>query len=141
MKVRQTDVIRVANELFEQGPDWVVFFHEVLGIKGLIRQVYDTPEAMAAFEKTEEYAEIKQMLSELRRRAAEREHAREATRVITVRMPKTLHESLKAEASEHKVSINQLCIAKLLKIVDEQTDLPKRRDGHARKKKQLEADL
>ncbi len=142
MKQRGNDVIRVASELFEQGPDWVIFFKEVLGIGGIVRQVYDTPEAMAAFERTEEYAEIKQMLSELRRRATEREPSREAIRVITVRMPESLHESLKAEALGHEISINQLCIAKLVKIIDEQNDLPKKRNESARRRKrELEVDL
>jgi hypothetical protein len=38
--------------------------------------------------------------------------------VITVRMPSTLHETLKAEAEEMRVSINTLCISKLMKLID-----------------------
>ena len=34
-------------------------------------------------------------------------------------MPRSLHESLKAEADDMRVSINTLCISKLLKILDE----------------------
>lgn len=141
MKERVPDVYRVANELYEQGPDWVMFFREVLGITGIVRQVYRTPDSMAAFERTEEYAKIKQMLSELRRRAEEREPVRENQRVITVRMPESLHESLKAEASDHKISINQLCIAKLLKIIDERSDLPRRAHAARRRNEELEVDL
>lgn len=32
---------------------------------------------------------------------------------ILVRLPKQLHEELKAEATEQKTSLNQLCVAKL----------------------------
>jgi len=39
--------------------------------------------------------------------------------VVTVRMPRSLHETLKAEAEEMRVSINTLCISKLLKMLDE----------------------
>lgn len=126
MKVRGLDVFRVATELFEQDPDWVTFFREVLGIEGIIRQVYRTPEALGEFERTEEYAQIKQMLAELRRRSEERQPARESQRVITVRMPQSLHESLKGEAQKLDMSINQLCIAKLMKYIDAQLDLPRR---------------
>ena len=69
MQERVRDVLGVASALYDSNPDWIVFFREVLGIEGIIRQVYRTPEDLAAFERTEEYAEIKQMLSELRRRA------------------------------------------------------------------------
>lgn len=142
MKVRRPDVFRVASELFEQDPDWVVFFREVLGIKGLVRQVYATPDALADFERTEEYAQIKHMLSELRRRAEEREPARENLRVITVRMPESLHDSLKGEALKYKISVNQLCITKLMKYIDAQLDLPRKTAAERQEKKEeLEVDL
>jgi predicted HicB family RNase H-like nuclease len=141
MKERLTDVFRVASALFDQGPDWVVFFREVLGIGGVVRQVYRTPEELAVFERTEEYALIKQMLADLRRRADERQPVRESQRVITVRMPESLHDSLKEEAQQLNVSINQLCIAKLVKIIDDYENLPKKNASARRKKVGLEADL
>lgn len=48
----------------------------------------------------------------------------EPTRVVTIRLPKSLHESLKAEAYDHHTSINKLCIAKLLQVVDAQSHSP-----------------
>ena len=43
------------------------------------------------------------------------------TRVITVRLPESLHEALKAEAVDHKTSMNKLCISKLLQaLIDEE---------------------
>ncbi len=140
MKLRGPDVFRVAAELFEQDPDWIVFFREVLGIKGLIRQVYSTPEALGEFERTEEYAQIKQMLAELRRRAEDKLKPKESLRVITVRLPETLHESLKGEAAHLDISINQLCIAKLMKYIDGQIDLPKRSPSRRRNEEELEVD-
>jgi hypothetical protein len=38
--------------------------------------------------------------------------------MITVRLPKSLHEALQAEAHVHRVSMNRLCITKLLQVVD-----------------------
>ena len=42
----------------------------------------------------------------------------EPTRVITVRIPQSLHEALRIEAFEHRTSMNKLCISKLLQFVD-----------------------
>ena len=63
--------------------------------------------------------EIQQMVAKLRERSSEPQDSREPTRVITVRLPKSLHESLRAEAHDRKTSMNKLCISKLLQIVDE----------------------
>jgi predicted HicB family RNase H-like nuclease len=35
-------------------------------------------------------------------------------------MPRSLHETLKVEAEQMRVSINTLCISKLMKLIDEQ---------------------
>jgi predicted HicB family RNase H-like nuclease len=109
---------RIANEMFQQQPDWITFFREVLGVDGLLRKLFVTPEDLAAFEKTEEYNEIQLMLAKLRDRSGAAADGREPTRVITVRLPKSLHESLRAEAHDRKTSMNQLCISKLLQVID-----------------------
>jgi predicted HicB family RNase H-like nuclease len=59
------------------------------------------------------------MLDALRQKQQEKAPVREVQRVVTVRMPMSLHETLKAEAQEMNVSINKLCISKLLKLLDE----------------------
>ena len=109
---------RIANEMFHQQPDWITFFREVLGVDGLLRRLFANPEDLAAFEKTPEYAEIQLMLARLRERTGAAADGKEPTRVITVRLPKSLHESLKTEAHDRKTSMNQLCISKLLQVID-----------------------
>jgi len=103
---------------FPQQPDWITFFREVLGVDGLLRKLFVNPEELAAFEKTEEYNEIQLMLAKLRDRSGAAADGKEPTRVITVRLPKSLHESLRAEAHDRKTSMNQLCISKLLQVID-----------------------
>ena len=39
--------------------------------------------------------------------------------MVTVRMPRSLHETLKNEAGLLRVSVNTLCISKLMKLLDE----------------------
>jgi predicted HicB family RNase H-like nuclease len=98
--------------------DWITFFAHVLGTDGIVRRMFPTAEELAAFEKTPEHAAIQQMVTKLREKGDEDVESREPVRVITVRLPKTLHESLKAEAHLHRTSMNQLCISKLLQLID-----------------------
>ena len=114
-----TSVLQVAERLHAMGPDWVVFFREVLGVEGIVRRSFPSATALSHFECSPHYARIREMLDDLRNRQRERPASREAQRVVTVRMPRSLHESLKAEADDMRVSINTLGISKLLKILDE----------------------
>jgi len=114
-----TSVLQVAERLHAMGPDWVVFFREVLGVEGIVRRSFPSATALSHFECSPQYARIREMLDDLRNRQRERPTSREAQRVVTVRMPRSLHESLKAEADDMRVSINTLCISKLLKILDD----------------------
>jgi len=113
---------RIADKMFQQQPDWVTFFREVLGVDGLVRKLFTTPEEMADFEKSAEHAEIQAMVAKLREKdkTGAASDGKEPTRVITVRLPKSLHESLRAEAHDRKTSMNQLCISKLLQVIEEQ---------------------
>ena len=121
MSEQRQDVFRVADEIYQQRPSWVTFFREVLGVDGIVRQAYSTPEALAHFEQTPEYQKIQQMLAKLRENDSDLPGGpREPTRVITVRLPKSLHESLRAEAHDRRTSMNKLCISKLLQVIDEE---------------------
>ncbi len=117
---RKHEAFRVASELFRQEPDWVTFFREVLGVGGVVRRLFNSQDELNAFEQTNEYAEIQQMVAKLRERGGVQFDGKEPTRVITVRLPKSLHESLKSEAYDRKTSMNQLCISKLLQVINEE---------------------
>jgi predicted HicB family RNase H-like nuclease len=112
-------ILEVAERLFAAEPDWIVFFREIMGLDGIVRRTYQTPDSLMRFECSTEYARIREMLDALRQKQQEKSPVREAQRVVTVRMPMSLHETLKAEAQEMNVSINKLCISKLLKLLDE----------------------
>ena len=118
---RQQEALRVANEMFHAQPDWVTFFREVLGTEGVIRRLFPSDEEMRLFELTTEYQEIQQLMAKLRDRrevvVEEPVNDREPTRVITVRLPKSLHEALRAEAHQRQTSMNKLCISKLLQVI------------------------
>ena len=111
-------VLQVAKPLFQEKPDWVTFFRETLGVKGAARDVFPTQEEYVLFEQSKEFSEIQNMVASLRTRKAGGSK-NEPTRVITVRLPESLHEALKAEASDHNTSMNKLCISKLLQVLIE----------------------
>ncbi len=112
-------VLQVAERLYGMDPEWVVFFREVLGIDGVVRRTFRDPEELARFECSPQYARIREMLDTLRTRQQSRPIERESQRVVTVRMPRSLHETLKNEAGLLQVSVNTLCISKLMKLLDE----------------------
>ena len=114
-------VLQFARNLFQSNPDWVTFFREVLGVSGAARKVFSLQADFVAFEKSAEYGQIQQMVTSLRTRKTSGGTQQEPTRVITVRLPESLHEALKAEASDHNTSMNKLCISKLLQVLIEQS--------------------
>jgi hypothetical protein len=120
--VRCHKVLQVAQELFQKKPDWVTFFREMLGVSGSARSVFTSQDEYVLFEKSREYAEIQNMVLSLRNRKIPGSGGavNEPTRVITVRLPESLHEALKAEAADHKTSMNKLCISKLLQVLGDQ---------------------
>jgi predicted HicB family RNase H-like nuclease len=115
-----SSVLQVAERLYGMAPEWVVFFREILGIDGMVRRTFSDPQALARFECSPQYARIREMLDTLRTRQQNEPIERETQRVLTVRMPRSLHETLKNEAGLLRVSVNTLCISKLMKLLDEQ---------------------
>jgi len=109
-----------AIELSEIQPDWLLFFREVLGVGGIVRRLFPDAEAQLRFEQTVEYAAIREMLGRLRQKSHRNKGPLEPTRVITVRLPKSVHESLRAEATARGTSMNQLCLSKLLRVIDQE---------------------
>ena len=108
-----------AQELFQAQTNWAIFFREILGTNGLVHKFHPDEESLLAFEKTKDYMELQEMVSQLRDVNGQPPKAEEeGTRVITVRLPNCLHEALKQEAHSRHTSMNQLCISKLLKRMD-----------------------
>ncbi len=133
---REYVVQEAADRLFETSrDDWVRFYREVFGLRGVIRRYYPTVEEIREFETTDTYRQLQQMLKKLREykppklteeekeqkeRAAKPPEKKpsEPTRVITVRIPRSMHDALKVEAHEYNTSMNKLCISKLLQFAD-----------------------
>ena len=118
-KEKYQEVLQVAENLHRQNPDWVTFFREVLGIDGTIRKAFPAHEDLIEFEQSAEYDKIQQCLVKLREKRTVTDPENEPTRVITVRLPKSMHEYLRTEAHDLHTSMNKLCISKLLQMIGE----------------------
>ncbi|RLS50443.1 MAG: hypothetical protein DWH87_02005, partial [Planctomycetota bacterium] len=73
-------VLQVAERLHAMGPEWVVFFREVLGVEGIVRRSFRSTAALTHFECSPQYARIREMLDDLRNRQRDRPASREAQR-------------------------------------------------------------
>ncbi|MEM6329983.1 MAG: hypothetical protein AAF790_07035 [Planctomycetota bacterium] len=130
-------LLQFADSFYRKDPDWVTFFREVLGIDGAVRKTFPNFDDLAAFERSEEYDQIQKMVVKLREKKPAADADAEPTRVITVRLPKSMHEYLRSEAHDLRTSMNKLCISKLLQVIEqdmipaENTAPPKRRTSPA----------
>ncbi|MEX2288697.1 MAG: hypothetical protein WD648_16500 [Planctomycetaceae bacterium] len=121
-------ILQSARQLYDSEPDWVTFFREVLGVDGVVRRTFTRLEDLTAFEKSQEFDQIQKWLVKLREQKNATDTESEPTRVITVRLPKSMHEYLRTEAHDLRTSMNKLCISKLLQVI-EQDLIPTERTG------------
>ena len=115
---KKTEVKQAAEHFYANAPDWAAFYRETIGPRGVVRRVFPSREELAAFEQSEDYEAILLLLTKLREQGPLPTEDGEPTRVITVRMPKSMHEALRGEAFDRHTSMNKLCISKLLQFID-----------------------
>jgi hypothetical protein len=130
----------IANDLFGNAPTWVCFYRELMGGgSGLIHQLFDNNTDFGAFLRTDQYHQIQQMLTALRSRDLPENDPNDPQRMITVRLPKSLHEAMCEEAGRLNISVNRLCISRMLQLLDpkmipETTSKPRGRKPRTRAK-------
>ena len=115
---RPAEVLKLAIEAFPQTDTWVVFYREILGVDGVVRKLFKTVDELRQWEASNEFNEVHTMLAALRSVDNGKGDTVEPQRMITVRLPVSLHEALKVESDESGLSINKLCITKLLHKMD-----------------------
>ncbi len=138
-----------AEQVYQSGVDWATFYRRVLGESGVVREVFSTAEQWEQFKRTPAYDRIQEMLADLRRKAdasgkkksrsseggavgTESHRVHEPTQMITIRIPASLHKGLLAEADELGTSMNQLCISKLLQLVEQKLVPASKRERSSR---------
>lgn len=118
LEQRAAEVRRLAVEAFPQCDNWVLFYREVFGVDGVMRKLFTTVEELKTWESSPEFFETHEMLAALRSQDNGKGDTIEPQRMITVRLPVSMHEAMKLESAEVGLSINKLCITKLLQKLD-----------------------
>lgn len=111
---RADEVIRLATEAFTQTGKWVLFYRELMGVEGVVRKLFPDTAELRRFETTPQFGQLLEMTAAMRAADTGKSDELEPQKMITVRLPTSQHEAMKAEAHEHGTSINKLCISKLL---------------------------
>jgi predicted HicB family RNase H-like nuclease len=118
LEERCHQVLHCATELFGLAPTWSAFYREVLGVEGAARSLFADAAEMCAYEESDAHSKVLEMLTALRSRDLPDCDPNEAQRMITVRIPSSLHDSICKEANDLQVSVNKLCITRLVQRVD-----------------------
>lgn len=115
---RANVVYAAARSLYETRPHWLDFFREVFGVRGLINEAFATSEEREAFAETMHHGDIQAMLRELRESESDGgSDDKEPTRVITLRVPSSVHHAIRQKAADRMMSMNKYLLSR---IVDEQ---------------------
>ena len=121
LEEKKREAVQLALDIARQVSDWETFFRSMMGTGGVLEQLFPRREERSAFKRMPEYYEIQRIMARLREQLNKRSKPdREVTRVITVRLPESLHSALMLEANDMNTSMNKLCISKLLQVIDDE---------------------
>ncbi|MEX0712384.1 MAG: toxin-antitoxin system HicB family antitoxin [Pirellulales bacterium] len=116
IRARAKRALQAARDLKKSEADWVQAHNALYGIGGKFGQLFPTQSDRTAFLKTPEAAEVAAILESLPVPAAVPAAVKARDEVngkILVRVPRTIHASLLAEAEAEGISLNQLILSKL----------------------------
>lgn len=114
---RCKQALLLAEEAFAKTGSWVIFFREILGVGGVVHQLFPEEAERNTFIGGEQHATLQEMLAAIRSQDQSKSDAAEPERMITIRIPRSLHDLLKCESEGAGLSINKLCISKLLQPI------------------------
>ena len=116
-QLAEENIMERVRAIASTTPHWTVFFQHVFGLNGIVRTHLPDINDRKRFYTTPNFKLILGAMQDLRSRKLSCQQE-ETTRVITVRLPKSMHEQLVEEAHEERTSLNKLCLTKLLEPVE-----------------------
>jgi hypothetical protein len=113
-KARQ--LLAFAEQRAPEAADWLELHFALFGVDGKASELFPTEGERTAFLRTAEYKRLLALMNRLPRPENKdiRELISSANGAISVRLPRSVHAALLAEARAEGVSLNQLCVAKLI---------------------------
>ena len=109
-------VLAFAEQRASQAADWVEMSNALFGVGGKATLAFSSEAERTAFCKTQEYKRLLALMDRLPAPPVKEivELAASANGAISVRLPRSVHAALLVEAQAEGVSLNQLCLSKLL---------------------------
>src|SRR5205814_590639 len=113
-KARQ--LLEFAQQRAARAADWMELSNALFGPGGKATELLATESERTAFCRTGEYKQILALMDTLPQPRVKGfvEMVASANGAISVRLPRSVHAALLAEAKAEGVSLNQLCVAKLV---------------------------
>ena len=109
-------VLEFAEQRTARAADWVELSNPLFGLGGMATEAFPTERQRTALCKTQEYKWILALMDRLPAPRVKElvELAASANGAISVRLPRSVHAALLVEARAEGVSLNQLCVSKLV---------------------------
>jgi hypothetical protein len=113
---RAREILAFAERRAREGADSMGLFNALFAPDGKATLAFPTEAARTAFSKTDEYKHLLALLDRLPPPPLQevRDLTASANGAISVRLPRSVHAALLAEAKAGGVSLNQLCVSKLV---------------------------
>jgi hypothetical protein len=116
IRAKARQVLEFAERRAQEVADWVELHNALFGLAGKATEVFPTEAERTAFCRTDEYKRTLALMDRLPPPPVKdfAELVASANGAISVRLPRTVHAALLAEAQAEGVSLNQLCLSKLV---------------------------
>jgi hypothetical protein len=116
IRAKARAVLEFAEQRAVGTADWLELSNALFGPGGKATVAFPTERERTAFCKTEEYKRILALMDRLPAPPVKEvvELTASANGAISVRLPRSVHAALLAEAKAEGVSLNQLCLSKLV---------------------------
>jgi hypothetical protein len=113
---RAQQTLRFAEQRAKDASDWVELENALFGLGGKATELFRTQPERTAFCRTKEYKRILALMDGLPHPPVKGfvDMVANANGAISVRLPRSVHAALLAEAKAEGVSLNQLCLSKLV---------------------------
>ncbi len=113
---RSKQVLQFAEAKAKEVSDWLELHSALYDANGKASQLFPNEADRRAYMRTKEYKKVNALIESLPqpKSGAVREQISTANGAISVRLPRSVHAALLAEAEAEGVSLNQLCTAKLI---------------------------
>jgi len=113
---RARQLLEFAEQRAAQAADWLELHNALFGLGGKANELFPTEAERTAFSRTPESKRIFALMDTLPYPPVKGlvELAATANGAISVRLPRSVHAALLAEAKAEGVSLNQLCLSKLV---------------------------